>query len=100
MHFRIDFMASRLPKRKNTVRLHPRSCASPRVATIDGFMERGVDVNKTGITWAGFMIVALLTSSAAALPICETGKRITCVVDGDTVWVDGTKYRFEEIDTP
>jgi endonuclease YncB( thermonuclease family) len=22
------------------------------------------------------------------------------VVDGDTVWVEGVKYRFEEIDTP
>ena len=32
--------------------------------------------------------------------ICASGPRITCVVDGDTVWFEGTKYRFEEIDTP
>ena len=37
---------------------------------------------------------------AAEFPICASEKRVTCVVDGDTVWVDGTKYRFEEIDTP
>ena len=40
------------------------------------------------------------TSPATAMPICSWGPRETCVVDGDTVWVDGTKYRFEEIDTP
>ena len=36
----------------------------------------------------------------SAIPICASGKRVTCVVDGDTVWVKGVKYRFEEIDTP
>jgi len=37
---------------------------------------------------------------SAEVPICGSGKRITCVVDGDTVWFEGVKYRFEEIDTP
>ena len=52
-------------------------------------------------------IVALtiaLTGPAAAVradfPVCGSGPRITCVVDGDTVWFEGVKYRFEEIDTP
>jgi endonuclease YncB( thermonuclease family) len=36
----------------------------------------------------------------AEFPICGSGKRITCVVDGDTVWFEGVKYRLEEIDTP
>jgi micrococcal nuclease len=26
--------------------------------------------------------------------------RITCVVDGDTFWLDGTKYRIADINTP
>jgi micrococcal nuclease len=43
-------------------------------------------------------------SSTAALsadfPICGSGPRITCVVDGDTVWVNRAKYRLEGIDTP
>lgn len=34
------------------------------------------------------------------IPICGAGKRITCVVDGDTAWIAGTKYRLEDIDTP
>jgi micrococcal nuclease len=27
-------------------------------------------------------------------------QRITCVVDGDTFWLDGTKYRIADINTP
>lgn len=49
-------------------------------------------------------MAALLSSPAVAdrahFHICGSGKRVTCVVDGDTVWYRGTKYRFEEIDTP
>jgi endonuclease YncB( thermonuclease family) len=26
--------------------------------------------------------------------------RVTCVVDGDTFWLDGTKYRIADINTP
>ena len=37
---------------------------------------------------------------AAAMPICGSGKRITCVVDGDTVWIAGEKIRLENIDAP
>lgn len=47
---------------------------------------------------AGFATAALAHS--AAFPICGSGERVTCVVDGDTVWFEGVKYRFEEIDTP
>ena len=33
-------------------------------------------------------------------PICDTGKRITCVIDGDTIWLNGVKIRLEGIDAP
>lgn len=33
-------------------------------------------------------------------PICGDGPRITCVVDGDTIWLDGTKIRIADINTP
>ena len=47
----------------------------------------------------------LLTSSPAQaervqFPICGSGKRITCMVDGDTLWYQGVKYRLEGIDAP
>tara|TARA_B100000678_G_scaffold164136_1_gene137044 strand:- start:20 stop:625 length:606 start_codon:yes stop_codon:yes gene_type:complete len=31
---------------------------------------------------------------------CLGGKRYTCVVDGDTIWLEGTKIRIADIDAP
>jgi micrococcal nuclease len=46
---------------------------------------------------------ALATAPEAAL-LRDFGRcgfvRITCVVDGDTFWLDGTKYRIADINTP
>ena len=60
-----------------------------------------------GIVILRLAILVLFTcvpSVGAALmtdfPICDSRPRITCVVDGDTVWVGGVKYRLEGIDTP
>jgi endonuclease YncB( thermonuclease family) len=36
----------------------------------------------------------------AAIQKCGTAKRITCVVDGDTLWLNGQKIRVADIDTP
>ena len=38
--------------------------------------------------------------AARAMPICGGGRRIDCVVDGDTFWIDGEKVRIESIDAP
>ncbi len=32
--------------------------------------------------------------------ICSGPVRVTCVVDGDTFWLDGTKIRVADIDAP
>jgi endonuclease YncB( thermonuclease family) len=37
---------------------------------------------------------------AALFSQCAPGPRITCVVDGDTFWLDGTKIRIADINTP
>jgi endonuclease YncB( thermonuclease family) len=48
----------------------------------------------------------MLATSAAAqtLPICSGGDRaarhVTCIVDGDTGWQNGRKWRLKNIDTP
>ena len=34
------------------------------------------------------------------IPICGRGKRVTCVVDGDTIWLGGEKIRLLGIDAP
>ncbi len=36
----------------------------------------------------------------AAFPLCSGPVRVTCVVDGDTIWFRGTKIRLADIDTP
>ena len=35
-----------------------------------------------------------------AMPICGFGRRINCVVDGDTLWLDGEKIRLDSINAP
>ena len=35
-----------------------------------------------------------------AMPICGSGKRISCVVDGDTIWVRGEKIRLQGFNAP
>ena len=37
---------------------------------------------------------------SAQFPRCAAGPRVTCVVDGDTIWLEGTKIRLADIDTP
>lgn len=32
--------------------------------------------------------------------LCSGPVRVTCVVDGDTIWLDGVKIRIADIDTP
>lgn len=34
------------------------------------------------------------------MPICDGPVRVTCVVDGDTFWLEGEKVRIADIDTP
>ncbi len=36
----------------------------------------------------------------ARFPVCSGPVRVTCVVDGDTIWYRGTKIRIADIDTP
>ena len=37
---------------------------------------------------------------AAALALCASGPRTTCVVDGDTFWLNGEKVRIADINAP
>lgn len=60
------------------------------------------------------LLVAGLTAAVFACPVpsfaekpevslfsqCAPGPRITCVVDGDTFWLDGIKIRIADINTP
>jgi endonuclease YncB( thermonuclease family) len=35
-----------------------------------------------------------------AFRLCAEGRRLDCVVDGDTIWHGGVKIRLADIDTP
>ncbi len=37
---------------------------------------------------------------AALFALCAPGPRTTCVVDGDTFWLDGVKVRIADINAP
>lgn len=39
-------------------------------------------------------------SSRVRFSFCHTGGGYNCVVDGDTIWFEGTKIRIADIDTP
>jgi len=45
------------------------------------------------------MALSLFTL-AAAFALCPHGPRTTCVVDGDTFWLDGEKVRIADINAP
>lgn len=40
------------------------------------------------------------TSITRQFSICKTGGGVNCVVDGDTIWLDGVKIRVADIDAP
>lgn len=48
----------------------------------------------------GGIILGLLASPADAMDFCSGPVRVTCVVDGDTVWIEGEKIRLADIDAP
>jgi len=48
----------------------------------------------------GGVILSLLARPADAMDFCSGPVRVTCVVDGDTVWIEGEKIRLADIDAP
>ncbi len=45
-------------------------------------------------------VLTVLTVPAWAISKCGSGNRVTCVVDGDTMWLRGEKIRMMNYDTP
>ncbi len=48
----------------------------------------------------GFTSAGWAQRSTEKFSICGDGRRVTCVVDGDTFWFRGAKIRIADIDTP
>ena len=54
------------------------------------------------LNFAVVLMVALgaFAQPAFAIGKCGSGKRVTCVVDGDTFWLKGEKIRVQGYDAP
>tara|TARA_R110002020_G_scaffold161283_7_gene346250 strand:- start:3810 stop:4238 length:429 start_codon:yes stop_codon:yes gene_type:complete len=52
-----------------------------------------------GLTIAGMTFTAQSQEWRANFPMCG-GVRHTCIVDGDTIWLEGRNLRLESFDTP
>jgi len=48
----------------------------------------------------GAPMALTLITLAAAFALCAPGHRTTCVVDGDTFWLEGEKVRIADINAP
>ena len=49
---------------------------------------------------AAAVALALVAGTATAIEMCDSGPRVTCIVDGDTFWLNGEKIRAVGYDTP
>lgn len=53
------------------------------------------DVLRTAI-----FVLTLACGPASAIGMCGSGPRVNCIVDGDTFWLNGEKFRAVGYDTP
>lgn len=47
-----------------------------------------------------FLLAINIWLGAAPLDFCTGNVRHSCVVDGDTLWIEGEKIRLADIDAP
>lgn len=45
-------------------------------------------------------LALLLTAAVPQFAVCATAVRVTCVHDGDSLWLNGERIRIADIDTP
>lgn len=50
--------------------------------------------------WAPTITLAAANMTSVTFKKCTDGHRIACVIDGDTLWINGTKVRVADIDAP
>lgn len=53
-----------------------------------------------GAVLIALMVLAPAQADGQSIRQCGAGKRVTCVVDGDTLWLQGEKIRLSGIDAP
>jgi micrococcal nuclease len=98
------------PARKNISRTPPRRYRQPwnpsgtTIFNIAMLVFLGVwflpDAADLPLPAWGGPAVASSDSETASFGFCHSGGGTNCVVDGDTIWYQGTKIRIADIDTP
>lgn len=63
-----------------------------------GFVREEAPSTQIVSLWQGAAAPAAVTSRP--FPICGSGARVDCIVDGDTFWFSGEKVRIADMDTP
>lgn len=63
-------------------------------------MQVPTDAQASGAGHAAAMALLPLLAASAAFAACGNSPRTTCVVDGDTFWLDGAKVRMADINAP
>jgi endonuclease YncB( thermonuclease family) len=63
-------------------------------------MFRMRQINSFDFLLLFWLVAATFPANAAQFALCGTSARITCVVDGDTFWLNGEKFRLHGYDTP
>jgi micrococcal nuclease len=53
-----------------------------------------------GIALLGFAFFIPSVAASTHMKVCKGSVRVTCLVDGDTIWIDGKKLRMTGYDTP
>ncbi|MFA7585101.1 MAG: thermonuclease family protein [Novosphingobium sp.] len=62
--------------------------------------ERALAAGEAAVPAQGLLGGTSTSRQTTEFSFCHTGDGINCVVDGDTVWMDGIKIRVADIDAP
>ena len=78
-----------------------QGCARGRAALDKEEMDLRIPTNLLTLLSAVFITTSpVFVSSVQSAEICGAGRRVNCVVDGDTFWMNRVKYRIYDIDAP
>lgn len=89
---------------------HPASLGLAALASVAAIVTLNAVWAGDALIGSSFSVSASARAYAAELavgqplPVCQGGnraaRRVTCIVDGDTGWEEGVKWRLESVDTP
>lgn len=65
-----------------------------------GDFDRVAGREGTTATWTSFHRKVAPKTVSARFSLCLGNEPVTCVVDGDTIWIEGVKTRIAGIDAP